>query len=55
MPANEKEMKLAALLYYHTFEEELPDRNYRKQDIDYIIQQLIMNPEKDVFDSYFLH
>ncbi|WP_156187084.1 MULTISPECIES: hypothetical protein [Bacillaceae] len=40
MPANEFELSLAALLYYHVYEEELPVRDYRKQDIQYIIQKL---------------
>ncbi|WP_157796291.1 hypothetical protein [Bacillus xiapuensis] len=39
-PADEFELTLAALLYYQAYEEELPARNYRKQDIKYIIQKL---------------
>lgn len=48
-------MKYAELLYFKTFGKELPLRDYRKQDIEYIIQQLEMNPEEGVFNSFIIH
>jgi hypothetical protein len=55
MPASDTEMKFASLLYFKTFERELPERNYLRQDIEYIIDQLLNHPEKDVFHSDLLH
>lgn len=40
MPATELELKYASILYYHAYEQELPMRDYRRQDIEYIIEQL---------------
>lgn len=42
MPATEKELKYASILYYHAYEREFPMRDYRRQDIEYIIHQLKM-------------
>ncbi|HEY9577791.1 MAG TPA: hypothetical protein VIR64_08970 [Pseudobacillus sp.] len=57
MPANEFELSLAALLYYHVYEEELPVRDYRKQDIQYIIQKLHYKLEsgQDELESGIIH
>ncbi|WP_442596820.1 hypothetical protein [Neobacillus sp. D3-1R] len=43
------------MLYFRTFEQELPLLDYRKQDIDYIIEQLETKPKDEVFISYILH
>ena len=37
-PASENEFRYAALLYHTAFDEELVDRGYTKQDLDYIIE-----------------
>ncbi|GLB59013.1 hypothetical protein [Cytobacillus sp. NCCP-133] len=57
MPAEEAELKLASILYYQAFQEKLPVRNYRKQDIEYIIQQLNIKliEGKEAFESSILH
>jgi hypothetical protein len=36
-----EDFKLAQILYYQFFSEELPYRNYRQVDIDFIIEELI--------------
>lgn len=55
MPASEKEVKYAALLYFKTFEKELPQLEYRKQDIAYIIEQLETQSKEEVFMSTIIH
>jgi hypothetical protein len=55
MPASEIDLKLAALLYFQIFGIEFPERNYNQQDIEYIIHELISNPEPNVFHSTVLH
>ncbi|WP_157452417.1 hypothetical protein [Bacillus sp. J33] len=40
MPAGEEEPKLASILYYQAYQQDLPMLNYRKQDVEYIICQL---------------
>lgn len=45
--ANEKELKIASLLYYQKYEQELPLRDYSKQEIDYIIEQLRLDVKDD--------
>lgn len=57
MPADEKQMKLASLMYYQVYGEDLPLQNYRQQDIEYIIEQLrksLATGEK-VFNPEILH
>lgn len=36
-PVSDKEFRYASLLYHSAFDEELVDRGYNKQDLDYII------------------
>jgi hypothetical protein len=55
MPASERELKYAAILFYKTFEMDLPLLNYSQQDIEYIIQQLSSNPDENTFKSNLLH
>ncbi|WP_404356594.1 hypothetical protein LG291_23600 [Cytobacillus firmus] len=58
MPADEVELKLASILYFQAYQEELPLHSYRKQDIEYIIQQLnimLTEGKEEVFESYILH
>jgi hypothetical protein len=55
MPASEKYLKFAELLYFQTFEQELPKRDYKQQDIEYIIQVLMNHPQDDLFESEVLH
>jgi hypothetical protein len=55
MPASEKYLKFAELLYFQAFEKELPQRDYKQQDIEYIIQELMNHPHGDVFKSELLH
>ncbi|WP_180968186.1 hypothetical protein [Cytobacillus massiliigabonensis] len=40
MPATKNELIQAALLYYQAYQQDLPILDYRKQDVEYIIQQL---------------
>ncbi|RDI41622.1 hypothetical protein DFR59_10775 [Falsibacillus pallidus] len=57
MPASEGELNYASLLYYLLYEEELPKREYRKQDIRYIIE-LLMHKQKsqeDFLQSDVIH
>ncbi|MBY0123197.1 hypothetical protein [Bacillus sp. S/N-304-OC-R1] len=44
--ATDQELKYASILYFHAYGEELPLRNYCKQDIEYIIEQLKMKLEE---------
>lgn len=57
MPAEEVELKLVSILYFQAYQEEFPIHSYRKQDIEYIIQQLNikLTEGKEVFESYILH
>ncbi|WP_370223653.1 hypothetical protein [Cytobacillus sp.] len=57
MPAEEEDLKLASILYYQAYQEEFPINSYRKQDIEYIIQQLNikLTEGKEVFESCILH
>ncbi|CAM3610870.1 hypothetical protein [Cytobacillus oceanisediminis] len=57
MPAGEEELKIASILYYQAYQEDLPLLNYRKQDVEYIIEQLQVKLSNgtDVFDSVLLH
>ncbi|MFK2825589.1 hypothetical protein QYG89_07845 [Bacillus sp. B190/17] len=57
MPADDFELSLAALLYYHAYERELPVRDYRKQDIQYIIQKLQhkIDTGQDELESGMIH
>lgn len=57
MPASEKKLKLASLLYYQGYGEELPLHDYTQQDIEYIIDQLKIKLEgnADVFNANILH
>jgi hypothetical protein len=55
MPAFEIDLKIAAILYFQIFGMEMPERDYNQQDIEYIIQELMNNPELDVFQSSVLH
>jgi hypothetical protein len=57
MPASDNKIKLASLMYYQVFGEELPLYNYRQQDIDYIIQQLDIKIREgtDIFDTSLVH
>lgn len=48
MPASDKKIKLASLMYYQVFGEELPLHNYLQQDIDYIIEQLSLKIKEDI-------
>ncbi|MHC0036478.1 hypothetical protein [Pseudoneobacillus sp. C159] len=48
-------MKLAEILYFRTFQKELPNLKFKQQDIEYIINQLMSYPEMDVFDSDLLN
>lgn len=55
MPASENYLRYASLLYFKTFEVELPKQNYKQQDVEYIISELSKNPEIDVFRSIVVH
>lgn len=57
MPADEFELSLAALLYYHVYNKELPAHDYRKQDIQYIIQKLHykIDTGQDDLESGIIH
>jgi hypothetical protein len=57
MPAEEVDLKLASILYYQAYQEELPKHSYRKQDIEYIIEQLNikLTEGKEVFESCIIH
>ncbi len=57
MPASEGELNYASLLYYLLYEEELPKRDYRKQDIQYIIELLMhkQKSEEDFLQSDLIH
>lgn len=57
MPASEKELKIASILYYQVFGEELPIRDYKKQDIQYIIEQIHLQKTQgiDGFSSITVH
>lgn len=57
MPASEMKIKLASLMYYQVYGEELPLYNYLQQDIDYIIQQLDIKirEDTDIFDTSLVH
>ena len=57
MPASEEKLKLASILYYQCYREELPLQDYKNQDIDYIIEQLNLQllEKKDAFHSNILH
>lgn len=57
MPASERELKFVSILFYQTFGEELPNRDYRKQDIEYILQQINLKQSEgiDGLDSTILH
>lgn len=47
MPASDKKIKLASLMYYQVYGEEFPLHNYKQQDIDYIIEQLNLKLKED--------
>lgn len=47
MPASDKNMKLASIMYYQAYGKELPLYDYRQQDIQYIIEQLNLKLKKD--------
>lgn len=57
MPASDKKIKLASLMYYQVFGEELPLYNYKQQDIDYIIEQLDIKirEDRDIFVTDLYH
>ncbi|MBE3570965.1 MAG: hypothetical protein IMW92_12955 [Bacillales bacterium] len=57
MPASEKQLKYASILYYQVYGTELPERNYNKQDIDYIIDQLnkILLNGVDTLNNQIVH
>ncbi|UII55703.1 hypothetical protein LS684_19080 [Cytobacillus spongiae] len=58
MPADVSDLQLASILYYQLFSEEMPVLNYRKQDIEYIIQQLrdkLTDPSKEIWSSNVVH
>lgn len=57
MPASEKQLKLASILYFQHYGEELPLYEYKQQDIEYIIEQLKIQLREniEVFDSPILH
>jgi hypothetical protein len=57
MPAGEEELKIASILYYQAYQEDLPLLNYRKQDVEYIIEQLHVKLSNgtDVFESVLVH
>jgi hypothetical protein len=52
-----EDFKLAQILYYQFFSEELPYRNYRQVDIDFIIEELINShyAELPPFYSEIIH
>ncbi len=52
-PPSSKDLRLAQLLYYQIYEEEMPIHQYRKQDIDYIIEKLIESQEIGLQQSPF--
>ncbi|MDQ0214114.1 hypothetical protein J2S13_000510 [Oikeobacillus pervagus] len=55
--ASEKELRLATILYYQVYQQELPLLDYRKQDIQYIITKLqqTLNTGEDLLESQILH
>lgn len=57
MPASEKQLKLASLMYYQIYGEELPLYEYKQQDIDFIIEQLGIKfrEDKEIFQAEILH
>lgn len=57
MPASEKKLTLASLMYHQIYGVEFPNYNYTQQDIDYIIQQLELKIKEDVeiFQTEYLH
>lgn len=57
MPASDKKLKIASLMYYQIYGQELPLYDYRQQDINYIIEQLSMKirEDKDIFQADILH
>ncbi|MDQ0154273.1 hypothetical protein [Robertmurraya andreesenii] len=57
MPASDKALKMAAIMYYQVFGEELPLYDYRQQDINYIIEQLNLKIKEDqqIFKADILH
>lgn len=57
MPASDRALKLASIMYYQAFGEELPLYDYRQQDIYYIIEQLKLkiNEDKEIFRPDWLH
>ncbi|WP_170289667.1 hypothetical protein [Cytobacillus depressus] len=48
---------MASILYFHAYGHDLPLRDYRKQDIEYIIQQLLSVEEEglDPFSGQLVH
>lgn len=57
MPASEQELHDAAMLYFYAYGHELPMWDYRKQDIEYIIEQLTQKLLMDVepFSNHLVH
>lgn len=57
MPATEKQLKLASIMYFQSYGEELPLYDYKQQDIEYIIEQLNIKLREniEVFHSAILH
>ncbi|WP_125444161.1 hypothetical protein [Bacillus thermotolerans] len=56
-PADESEVAFASFLYYQVYGKDLPVRDYRKLDIQYIIQllQSTINTGRNELESEHIH